>query len=186
MSFWDSFAGGAGQGAGAGIFSGFYNDQNRVAADHAMDRAEDNAREQMLMQERMSNTAHTREVADLKKAGLNPILTATGGPGASTPAGAAGGGQMPNLENIGQSIISNAMEGRKMKAQLDQIDTQNQLTRAQTLKTQKEAGLIGPQSFLMQKVEDTFRSGAKALEKFGGGFKKEYQQKMFPEMKGRP
>jgi len=100
----------------AGLASMFGQDQTNRSN-------ETMSRDQMNFQERMSNTAVQRAMADMKAAGINPMMAA--GNQASSPTGA-----MAVMENsLGQGI-SSAMEARKLAKELDATESQVTLNAA--------------------------------------------------------
>lgn len=86
-------------GALGNIGSGFLGFLGSRSANRASAKA---AQAQMDFQERMSSTAYQRSMADMEKAGLNPILAYQKG-GASTP-----GGAMPNITNQLEAAAASA------------------------------------------------------------------------------
>lgn len=96
-----------------------------LAANHASAKE---ARLNREWQERMSNTAHQREVADLLAAGLNPILSATHG-GASTPSGSMASQENPAAD-AARTFTNSAVAFKKLKGDLMLMD--QQLKRART------------------------------------------------------
>jgi len=118
------------------IFGGIGSYYGQKEANESNERM---SKEQMSFQRYMSNTSHQRGQADLRKAGLNPILSATGG-NASTPTGS-----QAHVENALGAGISTALEAKRLKADLDKIHSEVEQNKANTEVSKSSKKLIESQ-----------------------------------------
>ncbi|WGL31153.1 DNA pilot protein [Dipodfec virus UOA04_Rod_753] len=102
-------------------------------------------------QEQMSNTAHQREVSDLRAAGINPILTATGGNGAST--GSVGTGTVSNAGVPQMNPMQAMSEAVNMRNQTNATNADNQLKYAQS--THEMTKLLETRAKITKLIEET-------------------------------
>lgn len=106
--------------------------QNRLDTDQHITNARD-------YNTKMSNTAHQREMADMRAAGINPMLSGMGGQGATSPtspSGAGGVGNQPQISQRGKmlsEIIPSALSAQRTVADIKNVDKDTYLKEASAI-----------------------------------------------------
>lgn len=144
-------------------------DFQKQSAQDAMKFNHDEAEISRLWQERMSNTAHQREIKDLQAAGLNPVLSAMGGSGAPVTSGATASGYTSQGSkgdtdtSLAPALVS--LLGSFMQSQASMINT---LTSAQA---QERIAQLGASTDIQRALIS--RASAREVAELQGGYSKD-------------
>lgn len=175
----------------ASLFGGSQANEAREAAAAAANAASaEAARKQMDFQERMSNTAYQRATADLKAAGINPMLAAMRG-GATTPGGAMYSAQMPQITDIFTPAVqsyaqqqtagaSSALQAEqaikvsyesefvqqgveKIKKEIRNLDSEEDRLKAMVVMLGEQASLMKAQNLSQVDIQNHFKAMVRKL-----------------------
>lgn len=125
-------------GGGLSLLGGLFGNSAR-RKEAAKDRA---------FQLEMAKNAHQYEVEDLRKAGLNPILSGTGGPGAR-----ASGGSRADQSDPLTPAINSALSAQRMQQELDNLKAVEQNTKMDTALKSTQINSVQAEAPLKQSQE---------------------------------
>ena len=142
---WTDGLGGALVGGIAGLAGAGINNATSISM----------AQRNQRFQRDMSNTAHQREVKDLKKAGLNPVLSALGN-GASTPSASG----TASTSDLAGSIMS----GLQYKNEKQRVKNETDTTKQNIKESIQRTATSAKEGELLQKQIDRMEAETPALQ----------------------